>query len=96
MKTSNEPSIDEGFFCHADAEEYFTFSKLIVGGVMSANCIFAFIYLDECLFCSWQMAVSHLHPHFFTDEMVSNVFSVAFRAAGDDDDDEMMMIHSYV
>lgn len=39
--------------------------------------------------CSRQMAsVSHLYPCLFTDEMVSNVFSVAFRS--------VMMIHSYV
>lgn len=39
--------------------------------------------------CSWQMAsVSHLYSCLFTDEMVSNVFSVAFRS--------VMMIHSYV
>lgn len=59
---------------------------------VSANCIFAFIYLDECMFCSWQMAVSHLYSCFFTDKTVSNVFSVAFRSVMM----MMMMIHSYV
>lgn len=40
--------------------------------------------------CSWQMAsVSHLYSCLFTDELVSNVFSVAFRSS-------VMMIHSYV
>lgn len=39
--------------------------------------------------CSWQMAsVSHLYSCLFTIEMVSNVFSVAFRS--------VLMIHSYV
>ena len=36
--------------------------------------------------CSWQMAsVSHLYSCLFTDETVSNVFSVAFRFCDDDD-----------
>lgn len=39
--------------------------------------------------CAQQMAsVSHLYSCLFTDEMVSDVFSVAFRS--------VMMIHSYV
>lgn len=55
--------------------------------LVSADCIFAFIFLDECLLR--QMAsVSHLYSCLFTNEMVSNVLSVAFRT--------VMMIHSCV
>lgn len=80
-----------GDFCHANAEEYFTFSKLFARGVIWLRCqltVYLHLYIWMSV-CSQQMAsVSHLYPCLFTDAMVSNVFSVAFRS--------VMMIHSYV
>lgn len=80
-----------GDFCYANSEEYFTLSKLFARGVIWLRFqLTVYLHLNIWVsVCLWQMAsVSHLYSCFFTDELVSNVFSVAFRS--------VMMIRSYV
>lgn len=82
----------KGDFCYANAEEYFTFSKLFARGVTRLRCqrtvyLHLNIWMGVCL---WQMAsVNHVYSCFSTDKLVNNVVSVAFRSV-------MMMIRSYV
>lgn len=73
------------------ALEYFAFLKLFARGVIWLKrqlTVYLHLYTRMSV-CSRQMAsVSHLYSCFSTNEMVSNVFSVAFRS--------VTMIHSYV
>lgn len=90
VKMSNEPSI-EGIFVMPMLRNILL-SQSCLPEVWFDSGVSWTVYLHLNIWmsvCSWQMAsVSHLYSRFFTDELVSNVFSVAFRS--------VMMIRSYV